>query len=194
MNSMAILLALSVFGTRETADREAVRSYALEEVPDEFQPAVKRADAAAQTLQRKLSARLVEAMKAGGPAAAVDVCRTEATKLTEEAARDGGALLGRTSDRLRNPRNASPPWAAAAVEASAGKRAAQVRPAVYDLGGRVGVLRPIAVAQPCTRCHGEPSAIPPDVSKLLREAYPGDRATGYVEGDHRGFVWVVVPR
>jgi hypothetical protein len=173
---------------------EPPRSYVLDEVPPQLADAVKRADAAAQALQRKLSGRLMEAMKQGGPAGAVNVCRDEAARLTEEAARETGAVVGRTSDRLRNPRNVAPRWSEAYVAGAAGKPASEVRPVVFDLRDEVGVLRPIAVAQPCTKCHGQPAAVPPDVAKILRAAYPDDRAIGYAEGDHRGFVWVVVPR
>lgn len=177
-----------------SASQDSARAFGLDEVPPRLADAVKRADAAAQTLQRKLSGRLIEAMKQGGPAGAVNVCRDEAARLTDEAARDSGAAVGRTSDRLRNPRNVAPTWAEAYVAAAAGKPASAVRPVGFELRDEVAVLRPIALGQPCTKCHGKPEAMPPDVSKLLRAAYPDDRATGYAEGDHRGFVWVVVPR
>ncbi len=170
------------------------RSYAPEDVPAALAGAVQRADRAAAELQRTLSARLGEAMKAGGPANAIHACRDDAARLTAEAGRRSGAAMGRTSDRLRNPGNAPPPWAAAWVAAAAGRRAAEARPAVFDLGDRVGVLRPIPVAAPCTRCHGSAADVSPEVRSLLRRSYPGDRALGYAVGDHRGFVWVVVPK
>lgn len=170
------------------------RPYAPTEVPAALVNAVQRADRAAEELQRTLSARLGQAMKAGGPANAIGVCRDEAAGLTAEARSRSGAALGRTSDRLRNPANAPPAWAAAWVAAQAGKRAAEVRPAVFDLGDRVGVLRPIPVGAACTRCHGSAAEVSPEVRVLLQRSYPGDRAQGYAVGDHRGFVWVVVPK
>ncbi len=165
-----------------------------ERLPESLAPIVAKADAAAGTLQKKLAGRLVEVMKQGGPAAAVTVCRDEAAKLTLEAASESGVNVGRTSDRLRNPKNAAPSWAAASVAAASGKKAAEVRRVVVDLGDRVGVLRPIPVAQACTNCHGPPDGIPPEVKRTLAAAYPDDRATGYAEGDHRGFVWAVVKK
>lgn len=154
--------------------------------------AVARADEAAAALQQKLQARLGKALAEGGPAAAVTVCRDEAPRLAAEVAAEKGVRLGRTSDRLRSGANAAPSWAAAAVAASAGRKAAEVRPQLLDLGDRVGVLKPIAVAPACTRCHGK--EVPADVGAALRAAYPSDRATGYEPGDHRGFFWVEVPR
>ncbi len=164
----------------------------LEEVPSSLRPLVARADAAMQALQRKLATRLMDALKQGGPAAAVAACHDEAARLTGDAADASSVALGRTSDRLRNSRNAPPAWAAAHVAAGAGKKAAEVRPVVVDLGDRIGVLRPIAVAPQCTRCHGSPESISPDVRRALAAAYPDDRAVGYAEGDHRGFMWAVV--
>jgi hypothetical protein len=157
--------------------------------PAEWQPAIARADAAIEAFQRQLMARLTAAMKDGGPAAAVTVCRDEAPRVAAAVARDSGVALGRASDRLRNPVNVPPAWARAAVESAAGRPAAEVRPATFDLGDRVGVLRPIVVREACTRCHGAREAIAPEVAKRLSREYPQDRAVGYASGDHRGFFW-----
>jgi hypothetical protein len=181
-------LALSMLATA------APPSYPPDRAPEALRPAVAKADAAAQTLQRKLSGRLGEALKAGGPAAAIHVCRDEAARLTEEAGREAGVTVGRTSDRLRSAKNAPPEWTRSYLEAAAGKKAADVQPAVVDLGDRVGVLRPIPVGTACTRCHGGREAVPEDAARAIAAAYPDDRAHGYAEGDFRGFVWAVVPK
>ena len=102
--------------------------------------------------------------------------------------------IGRTSDRLRNPGNAPPAWARSAVERLAGRPAAEVGPLAVDLGDRVGVLLPIAVKSACLGCHGPAAGLSPKVKEALAAAYPADRATGYAEGDARGFTWVVTAR
>jgi len=158
------------------------------------QDAVSRADAAASLLQQKLQARLAQAMAAGGPTAALAVCRDDAPRLAEEARRESGLRLGRTSDRLRNPANAPPEWARPHVSSSAGKRAEEVRPLEVDLGDRIGVLRPIAVKAACLPCHGAPGSFSPEVRQALAKAYPMDRAKGYSAGDWRGFIWVEVSK
>ncbi len=183
----AVVLAIPLAASAASTD-------APQDAPRSLEAAVARADAAVRAMQSRLAARLAEAMKQGGPAAAVTVCRDDALRLTEETARTSGVSLGRTSDRLRNPANVPPPWAEATVAAAGGKKATEVSPRVVDLGDRVGVLRPIAVAQACTRCHGGPDSLAPGVAAELATAYPRDRAVGYVEGDHRGFVWAVVPK
>ena len=155
---------------------------------------VASADAAMKALQGALLSRLREEMARGGPPAAISVCRDEAQAITARIAREQGLALGRTSDRLRNPVNAAPTWARATVATSAGKRAAEVQQVTFDLGDRVGVLRPIGTADTCTSCHGAPSAISPEVRAVLAMAYPNDRATGFAPGDLRGWMWAEVPK
>lgn len=118
----------------------------------------------------------------------------DAPRLTAEIGREQGVSIGRTSDRLRNPRNGAPAWARDLVAASVGRASADVRPMAVDLGDRIGLVRPIAVAQACTRCHGPAEGIAPEVKDRLAREYPDDRAVGYAVGDLRGFFWVEVPR
>jgi hypothetical protein len=45
-------------------------------------------------------------------------------------------------------------------------------------------MKAIPTAKVCLACHG--SAITPEVTAALDEAYPQDQARGYAEGDIRG--------
>ena len=65
-------------------------------------------------------------------------------------------------------------WAEPLVARGAGRKAAGVQPTVFDLGDRVGVLRPIATASVCLRCHGSVGSLSPEVRGYLETAYPGD--------------------
>jgi hypothetical protein len=151
------------------------------------------AENAIAELQSTLLARLQAAMAAGGPPAAVAVCRDEARALTASVGERHRLLIGRTSDRVRNPANAPRPWAAAHVAASAGMRLADAVPAVVDLAdGGVGVLRPIGVAPLCVTCHGPQEAVRAAIGPVLDDAYPEDRAVGFAPGDLRGWFWVEV--
>lgn len=42
--------------------------------------------------------------------------------------------------------------------------------------------------------HGAPETFAPEVTALLRDAYPDDRAVGFTEGELRGFAWAEVPK
>ncbi|MFL5260911.1 MAG: DUF3365 domain-containing protein [Anaeromyxobacteraceae bacterium] len=194
MHVSTLWLSLSLAASPGSASSAARATFSPDEAPEALQPAIAKADAATQILQRRLSGRLGEAMKEGGPARAVKVCRDEASRIAGEVSAKSGVALGRTTDRLRSARNAPPAWAQPIVEAARGKRASDVKPVAVDLGDRVGVLRPIAVGGACLGCHGTPDRIAPDVKAHLAAAYPRDAANGYAEGDHRGFFWAEVAR
>lgn len=147
-----------------------------------------KADDARQALFGFLMARLQKEIAAGGPAAAVTVCRTEAAKLASDVAVSKGVAIGRTSFALRNPKNTPPAWAAPYV---AGRRD---QPAVlaHD-DGRLALLHPIRLMKACLVCHGDAASIDPKVAEVLAKEYPGDQATGFAEDALRGWFWVEVP-
>ena len=153
-----------------------------------------KAEQAMNELQQALLARLKAAMDSGGPAAAVEVCRTEARTIAEAVAKKQAIELGRTSHRLRNPANAPRPWARTIVEGSSGVKAAAETIRVVDLGDRVGVLRPIGTAEACTRCHGPAEEVQRNIGATLAASYSQDRATGFAPGDLRGWMWAEVPK
>jgi hypothetical protein len=100
-----------------------------------------------------------------------------------------GVQVGRTSARLRNPRNAPPGWAKAYVADTEGKKASEVQPAAFDLGDRIGVLEPIEIRKRCLACHADRSEIESGTREWLERSYPSDRSFGYALGDLRGFWW-----
>lgn len=155
--------------------------------------AMARADEAMGELQRTLQARLTAAMTEGGPRAAVAVCRDEAQVLTTRIATARGVALGRTSDRVRNVANAPRAWAVDVVAAHAGHPVAGVQPQVFDLGGRIGMLKPIGTQPLCVTCHGPRDVVDGAIGEVVRSAYPDDRAVGYQAGQLRGWFWAEVP-
>ena len=184
----ALWTLLVVAACREPA--QEARPHPLDLVPDELRATALVADQAANQLQKRLGSRLLEEMARGGAAGAVEVCRDEAQLLTRAVHDELGIAVGRTSHRLRNPKNAPPPWAAEYVSASSGKKFEEVRPMIFDLGDRIGLLRPIGLQGPCVSCHGPAEVIDPAVRDRIAAAYPDDRATGFALGDLRGWIWV----
>jgi len=191
---VAIVLATPAApgGPEPPPPQEAV-VYAVGQAPPRLAAGVGEAGAAMVALQRRLSARLLQEVRAGGLAQAIAVCRDEAPALTAETVREGGVRVGRTSHRLRNPRNTAPAWAERLVAAGADRKAASVETAVVDLGDRVGVLRPIPTLAMCLRCHGPVEDLSSEVKTFLARAYPSDRAVAFEEGDLRGFAWAEAP-
>jgi hypothetical protein len=63
-----------------------------------------------------------------------------------------------------------------------------------DLGDRVGVLRPIREQRICAPCHGPEEKFSARLRAELADRYPVDRATGFRDGDIRGWFWVEIPK
>ncbi len=144
--------------------------------------------AAKDALMTKLSGRLVEAIQKDGPAAAIDVCKSEAPAIAENVKRDFRVDIGRTSFKRRRSRNPSPDWATEFVKARA------ETPRLVSLPADVlGVLLPIRLQKKCLLCHGPEDQLADDVKATLKVHYPNDQATGFHEDDLRGWFWVEVP-
>lgn len=147
-----------------------------------------KADAAIAQLGGALRARLTEAMKSGGPVAAIDVCAKEAPALYASVQKETGVRVGRSSLRLRNDAHAAPPWVAEWLQKQGERKAEGVQPFRDAKAGRV--IKPIAIEAACLVCHG--AEVAPDVKTALTAKYPKDAATGYQLGDLRGAFWAEV--
>ncbi len=155
---------------------------------DAVEPEAARAEQAFGALKARLLTRLTTAVGEAGPAGAIEVCSAEAATMTREIGAAQGVEVGRTSFRLRNPANAPRAWAKAHVEAAEG------RPALFDLGDRVGVLAPMQLGAVCVTCHGPKESLAPEVVAALAQRYPADQAVGFAEGELRGYFWAEVPK
>lgn len=140
-----------------------------------------------------LGGELKKAKQSGGAPAAISVCNTKATGLTENVSHSSGWEVGRTSLKLRNPQNTPDTWEKAVLEefeSKAGQGAnlktlafSQV---VVDKEGRkvFRMMKAIPVGDQCLACHG--SKIKPEIKSHITELYPEDKATGFNAGDLRG--------
>jgi hypothetical protein len=147
-----------------------------------------KAESARDALAGELQGALRAAMRESGPVAAIDVCKKAAPKIAGEISAEQGVKIGRTSFRLRNPKNTPPAWAAELVERQESKPAYLTGP-----GGELGAFFPIHVRAPCMICHGPAEKIPSNVKERLARLYPDDEATGFEPRDLRGWFWAEVP-
>jgi hypothetical protein len=179
-----LLTALAAQGERPT--------WRVSQAPVELRPVISRADLVIVSMQDAVLRELNHELANRGTAGAVDVFHLDLTATIQRLAREEGIAAGRTSDRLRNPTNAPRPWAAPLVKAHAGESARNVQGFVVDLGDKVGVLRPITERPVCAGCHGP--LLAPAVTTALRDRYPADKGTGFVDGEIRGWFWVEMPK
>lgn len=141
--------------------------------------------AAKDLLFTKLSTRLMEALSTSGPANAIGVCQVEAKSIATEVGKEAGVLIGRTGVRLRNTSNQPPAWAKELVAARTNE------PVFVELSnGHAAALLPIKLQPQCLMCHGPKEQLIPEVKEQLAKLYPEDSATGFSEGELRGWFWV----
>lgn len=154
------------------------------------------AGAAAQQLGGTLKARLIGAMKADGPVAAIRVCAEEAYAIATRVSDKTGMEVGRSALRLRNPGNAPDVWEQGALarflaaQSRGEDLSAMEHSDVVRAGGEEVFYwaKPILVQQPCTVCHG--TNVAPEVAATIADYYPDDQATGFEVGDLRGIFTV----
>ena len=153
---------------------------------------VAAAKAAIKEFAGALQTELKTAMKAGGPTAAIGVCNTKAMPITAQVSADHGMTLSRVSLKNRNPSNAANDWQSAVLEDFEKKKLAgkDITKLAWSETAKAGdgqefrFMKAIPTGEVCLKCHG--TQIAPEVSQVLANLYPEDRATGYKEGDIRG--------
>ncbi|HET7219232.1 MAG TPA: DUF3365 domain-containing protein [Vicinamibacterales bacterium] len=189
----AAALTLALAAAAFVGAQPAQRSWRIRDAPPQVRDSISRADLVIAAMQDSVLRELTTQLAAGSTSSALAFCHVDAGAAARRIAAAERVEAGRTSDRLRNPGNAPRPWAAPLVAENAGKRSKDVDGFVVDLGDRIGVLRPIAQGAMCARCHGPRDALAADVKAALAQRYPHDRATGFKEGEIRGWFWVEMP-
>ncbi|MDA8120968.1 MAG: DUF3365 domain-containing protein [Deltaproteobacteria bacterium] len=154
---------------------------------------------AADALTRNLQGRMLEAMAESGPMGAISICayQAQATKIHLE--RKEGVTAKRTSLRLRNMENAPDDYEMGMLNRfktttmTAGFQEERIELLVKGGAKIYRYTRPIFIDMSCLPCHGAREQMQEDIRAYLDERYPGDQATGYMEGDIRGIVSVTIP-
>ena len=182
MKQVILVLGLVVLAMDGRSDQQA----------EPIQTQAAEAKAAIKELAVALKTELKGAMQAGGPVAAIGVCNTQAMPITQRVANEQGLLLSRVSLKNRNPANLPNEWQIAALESfeqqkAEGRDAGSLvwsETAIVDGKQEFRFMKAIPTDAVCLSCHG--TDLSPDVSRILADLYPMDRATGFHEGDIRG--------
>ncbi len=147
--------------------------------------AIDRAHAATDNIREHFKKALSAALAKKGTAGALPDCQIEGPEAQGQI-----LTVGRTSHRLRNPKNAPKAWVKPYLEKFASGNPKDIPPHVLvNLeGGKYGYLEPVFVEPVCLACHG--SGLDPEVTSVLAKDYPKDQATGFKVGDFRGLLWL----
>jgi hypothetical protein len=157
-----------------------------EPVPED--PRLARSQEIVARFQGELSGRLSEAMAAGGPVHAIEVCSRDAPAIASRLSSESGASVARVALAARNADNAGSTGERGILEEfradiEAGERAAGARFEVAP-DGSARFMKAIITQPVCLACHGP--ALAPEVESAVLRRYPADQATGFSVGDLRG--------
>lgn len=156
-------------------------------------PFTEEAPALAAALKGGLVKGLTEAIQKDGPEQAIAFCQANVAQLAKTAAGEKAQryTFGRTSHKVRNPKNAAEPWVEPYLKRLAGKSKDDVKETHFLVtlaDKKQAWLEPLWVQPMCTTCHGETLA--PGVAAKVKALYPADAATGFKAGEFRGFLWI----
>jgi hypothetical protein len=149
---------------------------------------IELAQAAVGSYKKALQTKLREALREG-PENAIDVCQIKAPEIAKGLSVDGVAV-GRTSHRLRNPKNAPAPWLEPLLAAYLNEGDDNPWRAVRLDDGSIGYAEPIYVQPVCLKCHG--GDLTDTVARNIAGAYPDDEAVGFAAGEFRGLFWATL--
>lgn len=162
------------------------------------EPALKQARQISAELTDNVRGLLLTELEKGGYDGAVRVCSEVAQNITQEFNRDTGHSVRRVSLGYRNTQDIPDAYESRMLKRfDRQNREKRLTGEYYEVVREQGrdylrYLKPIAAGKMCLNCHGQPDQIPPQVTAVLKEKYPNDRATGYREGDLRGAVSVKI--
>lgn len=147
---------------------------------------------AIEQLATNLKKRLSTTLKAEGPVAAVNVCKTEAPKITADTTNNGRISIERTSLKVRNPANTPDEWELKTLLSFEQQKAKGAnidsleQSAFVTSNGQkyYRFMKAIPTQSLCLTCHG--NNVKPELLETILSHYPYDQASGFSEGDIRG--------
>ncbi len=151
---------------------------------------------------QQLGAENQKAIKEGGPASAIKVCKEIAPRMAGDLSRQHGIKLTRVSLKVRNPLLGTPDeWEQKTLKQFEARLAKGDKPETLEAaeivtepnGKYFRYMKGIVLQPGCVACHGPSDAIDASVKARLAEEYPHDQATGYTPGQLRGGVSIKRP-
>jgi hypothetical protein len=136
----------------------------------------------------ELMSALTTGIKEKGPLEAMHSCNVLAPEIQKKFEMEH-LSIGRTSHKIRNPKNEPAEWLKPLLEDYKNSNAKNpIEGKVVKGTGYMAYVEPIYVQQICLTCHGKD--IPDGLREGILSKYPGDQAIGFTEGEFRGLFWV----
>lgn len=178
--SILLILFVSSCNTRQQKASDAGKATDTADV-------LKQGDTISARVQKLLLVNVMQAMKAGGPVNAVSFCNVHAMPLTDSLAVEYNCRIQRISDKYRN--SANKPTETDLEVMARMSTPNTMKPVLITENGQLVYYKPIKIAMPaCLKCHGSAGKeIDAKTLETIKKKYPDDLATGYKEGDLRGW-------
>ena len=169
---------------------------------NEIQARVDEAKKVSGDFLKRLGETMKGEMQAGGPTAAMKVCRDVAPGFANDVSLQKGWKVTRVGTRTRNHMLGLPDAWEQGVLQDFQERAAkgeQYGDMIYfevveePAGKSLRFMKAIGTAPQCIVCHGSNTQIAEPVRAQLNSLYPHDRAVNYKPGDLRGAVSIKQP-
>ncbi len=154
----------------------------------------------AQASFKALSGQLKTAMKAGGVASAVGFCNATALPLTDNLSAKYGAVIKRTSLKLRNPANAPDSMEAKMLNMylimSQMRNPIMVPKILEKNESEIQFFAPIMIKnETCLKCHGvSGQTMKEEDYAIIKKHYPNDEAIDYRMNKFRGMWSITLQR
>ena len=162
--------------------------------PETYDQVIKKGARISGEAQAVLLDNVSQAMQKGGPEYAIEFCNLQVSSITEDLSREHDAIIGRVSEKNRNPENnlkndaEKKLWKHMARAVKAGNG----HDTLLMMNNKLVFYRPIKTMMPaCLECHGTPEEdILPSTLEKIQTLYPNDKATGYEMNEFRG-LWKI---
>jgi hypothetical protein len=147
-----------------------------------------------KSVGKELKSNLIKRLKEDKSGiSAATFCSLKAEHIVEQAnkALPKGVRVYRTSHKLRNPKNKPDQFDKMVLEETLKaikENRFSKKPILFKTPDSTRVYKPLFIKKPCLKCHGDPKKMNPKVVEIIKKKYPNDQATGFKEGDFRGFI------
>lgn len=167
---------------------------------DQIEQYTKQGKTIAQESFKALSGQLKTAMKARGVASAVGFCNVMAMPLTDSLSSTYGAVIKRTSLKLRNPANAPDSMELKMLkiylQMSRMRNPVMVPKILEKNENEIQFFAPIVIKnETCLKCHGiVGQTVKEEDYAIIKQLYPNDEAINYRMNKFRGMWSITLKR